>query len=217
MIKTITTMKRMLFYALLLVATISCNTENGITPNEQGDAETVKGMTQLIDDLLVGTLTPIDCEIMEGEKCVKPWGEGILGAIGAKFHNFGMGNTIVFYNDDTCRMGYASNLYSNCDKLQTDSDNHPGSLYDTWQWSYDVDNRTITIIAEDLAPGKSPQTTIKFLSYKDNIVEIDGELPNSCISPYTYKYKCRIGDATARRTFNITYSYNEEDYPCCAQ
>lgn len=215
MIKTITTMKRMLFYALLLVATISCNTENGITPNEQGDAETVKGMTQLIDDLLVGTLTPIDCEIMEGEKCVKPWGQGIIGSMGEKFADFGTGNTIVFYNDGTCRMGYHIN--ATCSQPNSGTKHHSGSLYDTWQWSYNVDNRTITIIAEDLAPGKSPQTTIKFLSYKDNIVEIDGELPNSCISPYTYKYKCRIGDATARRTFNITYSYNEEDYPCCAQ
>jgi hypothetical protein len=49
------------------------------------------------------------------------------------------------------------------------------------------------------------------------IVEIDGELPNWCILPYTYKYKCRIGDAAARRNFNTTYTCNEVDYPCCAQ
>lgn len=212
-------MKKIFFITLLLFAVASCDTETNTknATNEQESRVTTEVMELLIDDLLVGTFTPIDCEVMEGEKCAKPWGEGILGAIGAKFHNFGAGNTIVFYNDSTCRMGYASNLYSNCDKLQTDSDNHPGSLYDTWQWSYDIDNRTITIIAEDLAPGKSPQTTIKILSYKDNIVEIEGELPNWCILPYTYKYKCRIGDAAARKEFEGIYAYDEEDYPCCAQ
>ena len=208
-------MKRMLFYALLLVATISCNTENGITDNEQENAVTVKGMTQLIDDLLVGTLTPIDCEVMEAEKCIKPWGEGIIGSLGEKFSDFGTGNTIVFYNDGTCRMGYHIN--DSCSQPNSGTKHHSRNFYDTWQWSYDVDNKTITIIAEDLAPGKSPQTTIKFVSYKDNIVEIDGELPNWCILPYTYKYKCRIGDAAARRNFNITYTCNEVDYPCCAQ
>ena len=215
MIKTFTTMKRMLFYALLLVAIISCNTENGITDNEQENAVTVKGMTQLIDDLLVGTLTPIDCEVMEAEKCIKPWGEGIIGSLGEKFSDFGTGNTIVFYNDGTCRMGYHIN--GSCSQPNSGTKHHSRNFYDTWQWSYDIDNNTITIIAEDLAPGKSPQTIIKIVSYKDNIVEIDGELPNWCILPYTYKYKCRIGDAAARRNFNITYTCNEVDYPCCAQ
>lgn len=210
-------MKKMLFFALLLFAVVSCNTDNTNDSTKQESRVTVEVMEQLIDDLLVGTFTPIDCEVMEGEKCVKPWGEGILGAIGAKFYNFGLSNTVVFYNDGTCRMGYASNLYSDCDKLQTDSDNHPGSLYDTWQWSYDIEAATITFIAEDLASYKSPETTVKIVSYKDGILEIDGELPQLCTAPYTYKYKCQIGDAGARKDFEDIYTYNEEDYPCCKQ
>ena len=42
---------------------------------------------------------------------------------------------MTFYNDGTCRLGYTSSVYSNCEERLKDIENHPRGLYDTWQWS----------------------------------------------------------------------------------
>lgn len=212
-------MRKMLFFAAMLLFTVtSCdsevNTPNNTDPQESRVTEDV--MELLINDLLVGVCTPHDCEVMDGDKCEKPWGEVIFGTAGYKFADLGIGNSIIFYKDGTCRMGYTSCLYSNCEQVIKDPE-HPRALYDTWQWSYNKAEATITFVAEDLAPSKDPKTTVKVVSYKDGILMLDGEIPQACSVPtYTYKYKCRIEGAEARAEFEEVY-YNEEDYPCCAQ
>ena len=211
-------MRKMLFFvAVLLFAATACESE---VNNLDNSGATESRMTEdvmdvLINDLLTGVFKPYDCEVMDSDKCVKPWGEAIFGSIGYKFADFGLGDTIVFYNDGTCRMGYTSGLYSNCEELLKD-ENHPIALYDTWQWSYNKAEATISFIVEDMPKGKNPKATIKVVSYEDGWLIIDGELPNFCLAPYTYKYKCRIEGAEARAEFEEVY-FNEEDYPCCAQ
>ena len=209
--------KLLLFAAMFMFVATSCDSEvnNPNNPDESGSRVTEDVMEQLINDLLVGTCLPIDCEVMDGDKCIKPWGEAIYGTAGAKFYDFGIGNSIAFYNDGTCRMGYTSGLYSNCEQIIKDPE-HPRALYDTWQWSYNKAEATITIIAEDLSKGKNPKSTIKVVSYKDGILMIDGELPNGYLRESSYKYKCVVKGAEARAEFEEVY-FNEEDYPCCAQ
>lgn len=212
-------MRKLFFFAvMLLFAATACESEVNNTDNSGATDSRVTEdvMDMLINDLLMGVFTPYNCEVMDGDKCVKPWEETIFGTVGAKFADLGTGNRIVFYNDGTCRMGYTSGLYSNCEQVIKDPE-HPKALYDTWQWSYDAAAATITLIAEDLAPSKDPKTTVKVVSYEDGWLMIDGELPNSCIAPYTYKYKCLIEGAAARRDFESIFKYDEEDYPCCAQ
>ena len=218
-------MRKIVFFAaVLLFATTSCDSEvnNPNNPDESGSRVTEDVMEQLINDLLVGTCLPIDCEVISDNEYIKKWYEDyedpwdfMVGSAGAKFYDFGIGNSIAFYNDGTCRMGYTSGLYSNCEELLKD-ENHPRALYDTWQWSYNKAEATITIIAEDLSKGKNPKSTIKVVSYKDGILMIDGELPNGYLRESTYKYKCVVNGAEARAVFEEVY-FNEEDYPCCAQ
>jgi hypothetical protein len=209
--------KLLLFAAMFMFVATSCDSEVNNSDNNGATESRVteEVMDVLINDLLTGVFTPYDCEVMDGDKCVKPWGEAIFGTIGYKFADFGLGNTIVFYNDGTCRMGYTSGLYSNCEEVLKD-EHHPKALYDTWQWSYNKAEATITIIAEDLSKGKNPKSTIKVVSYKDGILMIDGELPNGYLRESSYKYKCIVKGAEARAEFEEVY-FNEEDYPCCAQ
>lgn len=209
--------KLFLFAALFMLAATSCDSVAN-TPNDADNESraTEDIMDMLINDLLMGVCVPRGCEVMEGDKCIKAWDEAVFGTVGAKFYDFGL-NDMAFYNDGTCRLGYTSSLYSNCEERLKDIENHPRGLYDTWQWSCNKAESTITITAEDLAKqNKDPKTTIKIVSYKDGILMIDGELPNMCIKNYTYKYKFEIQGAEARAEFEKEY-FNEEDYPCCAQ
>jgi hypothetical protein len=209
--------KLFLFAAMFMFVATSCDSEVNNSDNNGATESRVteEVMDVLINDLLTGVFNPYDCEVMDGDKCVKPWGEAIFGTIGYKFADFGLGDTIVFYNDGTCRMGYTSGLYSHCEEVLKD-ENHPKALYDTWQWSYNKAEATITIIAEDLSKGKNPKSTIKVVAYKDGILMIDGELPNGYLRESSYKYKCIVKGAEARAEFEEVY-FNEEDYPCCAQ
>ena len=208
-------------YFSLVVAlffAMGCNNPSEAINNEQESRVITDQMEMLIKDLLVGVCTPIDCEVKIGDKIEKPFGEGIFGSIGAKFSDYGIGKSIVFYNDGTCKMAYISGLYSDCEIIKDpEAKDHPTSLYDTWQWSYDVGNATITITAEDLKPHTTT-TTVKVVSYKDGILMIDGALPNNCIDSYdSFKYKCKIEKANARIEFEETHIFNEDDYPCCRQ
>ena len=54
----------------------------------------------IINDLLMETFRPYDCEVMDGDKCIKPWGEVIYGTAGAKFADLGTGNRTVFYDEE---------------------------------------------------------------------------------------------------------------------
>lgn len=207
--------KLFLFAAMFMFAATSCESEvnNPNNPDESGSRVTEDVMEQLINDLLSGVCTPCACEIMLGNECVKPWEQGILGDVGAKFSDYGLSKEIVFYNDGTCKMGYCVNVP--CEKQKTDP-THADAFYDTWQWSYNRAEATITIIAEDLPESKGSKTTVKVVSYEDGILMIDGELPNYCLAPYTYKYKCRIDGVEARKEFE-KYHRDENDYPCCCK
>ena len=211
-------MRKLFFFAvMLLFAATACESEvNNLDNNDTTESRVTEDVMEvLISDLLKGVCIPCGCEVKNGDEYIKPWGQGVLGSVGAKFSDFGLNKDIVFYDDGTCHVGYASSLYSSCALVHTEG--HPKDLYDTWQWSYDAAAATITLIAEDLAPSKDPKTTVKVVSYKDGILMIDGELPNRCLLPYTYKYKCRIEGAEARKEFESVFKYDEEDYPCCAK
>ena len=209
-------MRKLLFFAvMLLFAATACESEVNNSDNNGATESRVTEdvMEALINDLLSGVCTPCGCEIMEGDKCIKPWEQGILGDVGGKMTDYGLGKEIVFYNDGTCKMGYFVNSSSCTDQYNSE---HPSGFYDTWQWSYNKAEATITLIAEDLPKGKNPKNTVKVVSYEDGWLMIDGELPNLCTLPYTYKYKCRIEGAAERKEFERIY-FDEKDYPCCCK
>lgn len=208
-------MKKLFFFAvMLLFAATACESEvNNLDNNDTTESRVTEDVMEvLISDLLSGVCTPCGCEVKDGNEYIKTWEQGVIGSIGAKMGDFGLGGSVAFYKDGTCKLGYS--MLANCQLAYTEG--HPNTLYDTWQWSYDAATATITLIAEDLGE-KYAVNTIKVISYTDGIMMIDGKWPNRCIAPYTYKYKCRIEGAEARREFESVFKYDEEDYPCCAK
>lgn len=220
-------MRNMLFFAAMLLFTVtSCdsevNTPNNTDPQESRVTEDV--MELLINDLLVGVCSPRDCEVKKGDEYLKRWIEDYedpmdipIGSYGAKGGDFGIGNPIVFNNDGTCKIGYVSILYSGCEKTygEQKDPNHPSGLYYTWLWSYDNKDMTITFTPNEKDKAEK-KNVAKIVSYKDGVLLIDGNLPGFKSPQCTYKYKCQITGAEARAEFEEVY-YNEEDYPCCAK
>ena len=202
-------MKKLFFipiFSLLLSATACQTPDNG--ENDAPEELVEKSMEQLIEDLQNGLFVARDCEIYKGNVCKKPFGETFLGADGAKFYDYGLGSKIAFFNDGTCRASY-NNINNHCPS-------HTSYLYDTWQWSYDITAKTITITAPDLANVgiTNTTTTITVLSYKGNNVEIEGALPNRLMDSYTFRYKCILRPHKDRHSFEANCK-DEDDYPCC--
>lgn len=220
-----------LFAVALMVIATACQSKTDLVESAPGSRVSADEMELFIKDLLSGVWSPLDCEVYNGEECVKELGVKEFGTIGAKFTDFGLGKKIVFYSDGTCRMGYVSNIYSDCyktsyldlkgepkqgDELQEYED-HPTVLYDVWSWCYDVATATITITAEDL-PLKTKSTTLKLLSYKGGEFVVEGALPNLSMDSYSsFKYVNKMLDADARAAFEKEYCFCEDDYPCCRQ
>ena len=210
-------MKKLFFIPIfcLLQSATACQTpDNG--ENDAPEELVEKSMEQLIEDLQSRLLTAGDYESYDGDTCIKPFGEIWIGNdTGAKFSDMGLHHHMAFYADGTCRCGYSNHIIGGCTKGDS---SHPKLLYDTWQWSYDIDAKTITITAPDLSEKGyvNPTITIKVLSYKGNKVLIEGKLPGSIASTYRLRYNCKISPHKDRHSFEANYK-DEDDYPCCKQ
>ena len=206
-------MKQFFAILALLFCVTACQTpDNGENPSEE---LVEKSMEQLIEDLQKGLFSAGDYEAYKGDICIKPFGEVSMLDTGGKFSDMGLHQPMAFYSDGTCRCGYLNGLVGGCSKKNS---SHPKRLYDTWQWSYDIAAKTITITAPDLAKNESinPTMTVKVLSYKGDEVYIEGKLPGSIDSIYRLTYKCVILPYRYRHSFEANYK-DEDDYPCCRQ
>ena len=206
-------MKQFFAILALLFCVTACQTpDNGENPSED---LVEKSMEQLIEDLQNGLFIAGYYEVYDGDVCIKKSDEYIGDSMGAKFGDMGLDHRMAFYNDGTCRYGYSNSFVGGCSKKDS---SHPKRLYDTWYWSYDIDAKTITITAPDLAKNGNidPTMTVKVLSYKGDEVYIEGKLPGSFGSIYRLTYKCVILPYKDRHSFEANYK-DEDDYPCCRQ
>lgn len=199
---------------IFLLGVTSCESLKVIGGEEDVQSRlTTSEMEKLINNLLSGAFMAFACELYDGDKCIKPFDEGFFGSAGFKFYDYGMGYTMVFYPDKTCRMGYLTSVAGGCDINKA----HPNKLYDTWHWSYDTEESTITITAPDLAKaGLVCVTTIVIESYKDGEILIKGALPNVNMDQYSFAYKGRVDGLERRAQFEEEF-FDEDDYPCCRQ
>ena len=136
-------MKKLFFipiFCLLLSATACQTPDNG--ENDAPEELVEKSMEQLIEDLQNGLFIAGYYEVYDGDVCIKKSDEYIGDSMGAKFGDMGLDHRIAFYNDGTCRYGYSNSFVGGCTKGDS---SHPKLLYDTWQWSYDIDAKTIPI------------------------------------------------------------------------
>ena len=207
-------MKQFFAILALLFCVTACQTpDNG--ENDAPEELVEKSMEQLIEDLQNGLFIAGYYEVYDGDVCIKKSDEYIGDSMGAKFGDMGLDHRMAFYNDGTCRYGYSNSFVGGCSKKDS---SHPKRLYDTWYWSYDIDAKTITITAPDLAKNGNidPTMTVKVLSYKGDEVYIEGKLPGSFGSIYRLTYKCVILPYRYRHSFEANYK-DEDDYPCCRQ
>ena len=205
-------MKKIAILALLFCVTACQTPDNGENPSEE---LVEKSMEQLIEDLQKGLFSAGYYEEYDGDVCVIRSDEYFGDYIGAKFGDVGLDHSIAFYADGTCRYGYSNYFVGGCSNKDS---SHPKSLYDTWQWSYDIAAKTITFTAPDLIKaGKVNSTlTIKVLSYKGDKMYFEGKLPCTYSSNNRFIFRSTILPYKDRHSFEANYK-DEDDYPCCRQ
>ena len=207
-------MKRLFIIGLVALFAVACQQEVDSPSVAESGSRAVEPlvMEQFVADLISGRTFGVSAvEITLDGEVIKAFDEIMYGTIGAKYYDYGCNTPYLFYEDGTCRMGYITSIYNVCGKP-----GH-GNLYDTLTWSYNIEEATITLKAEDL-PFRPYGETFKVVEYKDNKVLIEGPMPMRYGRPgCTFRYKGWVANTTkTKQDFEEKY-LDEDDFPCCRQ
>lgn len=199
-------MRRFFTFSALLCATLflfSCNDNDDWTPRQQISRvanlidrypATPDNMQQFIDDILQG-VWDIDDWITYLNGTV--WGTSYGGFDYVGFGKDSQFLDLVFYPNGTCRQCY---LYA-----PAPYNNIPYPfLYTTLNWSYDIDEMTITLTNNDyLLAGSNfatTQLTLRYYRYGEFIM--DGLQPSSApLTGYTIRYIGEVDGSGTRAEF----------------